>query len=155
MVGVVGPKENPLQGYHCNESINSNLVENVTRATLHGYLLRVFIWSCDRRTPVEPGFRREKRETTSTLILPRVRLDEGSLSSIWKKYIFRIEILIRFVTMGNKVDCCISIFTARSPGIGGFHEHIKEDMGYTDIPIQHMALWLCVERVDALASCLA
>ena len=41
-----------------------------------------------------------------------------------------------------------------APGIGGFHEHIKEGLDYIDIPIQHMALWLCVERVDALASCL-
>ena len=36
--------------------------------------------------------------------------------------------------MGNKVVCCISIFTARSPGIGGFHEHIKEGMDYIDTP---------------------
>ena len=154
MVGVVGPKENPLQGYHCNESINSNLVENVTRATLHGYLLRVFIWSCDGRTPVEPGFRREKRETTSTLIVPRVCLDEGRFPIIWNKYICRTEILIKFVAMDDKVVCRISICTARSPGIGGFHEHIKEGLDYIDIPIQHIALWLCVERGDALASCL-
>ena len=72
-----------------------------------------------------------------------------------EKYICRTEILIKFVTMDDKVVCCISISTARSPGIGGFHEHIKEGMDYIDTPIQHMALWLCVERVDALASCLA
>ena len=37
MVGVVIPKENPLQGYHWRKSINSNLKESVTRATLHCY----------------------------------------------------------------------------------------------------------------------
>ena len=36
-LGIIIPKENPLQGYHWCESINSNLIENVTRATLHGY----------------------------------------------------------------------------------------------------------------------
>ena len=32
--------------------------------------------------------------------------------------------------MDDKVVCRISICTARSPGIGGFHEHIKEGLDY-------------------------
>ena len=74
---------------------------------------------------------------------------------LWRMYICLTEILIQFVTMDDKVVCRISICTARSPGIEGFHVHIKEGVDYIDIPIQHMALWLCVERGDALASCLA
>ena len=57
--------------------------------------------------------------------------------------------------MDDKIVCCISICTVRSPGIEGFHVHIKEGVDCIDIPIQHMALWLCVERGDALALCLA
>ena len=100
---------------------------------------------------LNPTYLRE----TSTLLVPRVCLDEGSFPIVWIKYICGTEILIQFVTMDDKVVCRISIRTARSPGIEGIHVHIKEGMDYIDTPIQHMALWLCVERGDALASCLA
>ena len=42
---MVVPKENPLQGYHWRKSINSNLKESVTRATLHchyEFVLKLF-----------------------------------------------------------------------------------------------------------------